>query len=331
MVEDLNELWQSLENDVQLDKSGLLLRKLHSSGLYVGIDLLNNQRILAVEVRDTSKIIVKDLPRWKGVDLEITELDTPKKALLLRLVDKENTDIFNALIKDFDESLTKSRNPDDSLGLFIDCLERWRVFFDKYGSNILSPEAQRGLFGELFFLYNHVFAITDYVKGVHYWRGHDRKNQDFSFPGGNIEIKTTIKKEHKSVVINSEKQLDDSGLISLYLYCLAINSADKQGCTLPQMIKDIRNKIAVSSSAVSIFNIYLNHAGYLDEHDKYYMDSGYIPEREYFYKIRTGFPRIISLPSGVGDIKYSIVLSSCTDFEVEIEPQMREIIKESLL
>lgn len=331
MIEDLNKLWQSLENDVQLDKGGLLLRKLHSCGLHVGIDLLNNQRILAIEVRDTSKIIVKDLPRWKGVDLEIMKLDAEKKALLLRLVDKENTDIFNALIRDFDASLTEARNLDDSLGLFIDCLERWRVFFDKYVSDILSQEAQRGLFGELFFLYEHVLTTTDYVKGVHYWRGHDRKNQDFSFPGGNIEVKTTIKKEHKSVVISSEKQLDDSGLVSLYLYCLAINSADKQGCTLPQMIKDIRNKIAVSSSAVLIFNRYLNQAGYLDEHDKYYMDSGYIPEREYFYKIRMGFPRIISLPAGVGDIKYSILLSSCTDFEVEIEPQMREIVEESKL
>ena len=34
------------------------------------------------------------------------------------------------------------------------------------------------------------------------------------------------------------------------------------------------------------------------------------------FKVVKGFPRIIDLEEGVGDVSYSVTLSSCTDFIV---------------
>jgi len=330
LADNLNAIWESLKKDIGdtgLDKS-LILRRLRPVGLHIGIDLSNRQRVLLLEIKSSNVININKLPRWKGVELSVRNLSDNREAILLKLKDSEGITIFNALIKDIYESLEEVNDAQKALELFKECLNIWSDFFIYYGYEGLGQERQRGLFGELFFLKKYVLINTDYITGINFWRGHSRKYQDFSFPNGNIEIKTTIKKEHKTVIITSEKQLDNTGLNSLYLYCLAMNVTEQKEYSLPELIKEIRRKITSTSNALKLFNRYLNNAGYLDEHEQNYENERYAIKKEYFFKVTEGFPRIIELPRGVGDLKYSIVLSACKDYEANIEKAIDQLLGE---
>ncbi len=312
--------------DSGLDRS-VLLRRLKPIGLHMGIDLSSRQRILLLEITPSSDIIINKFPKWKGVELFFKKISNDREAIVLKLVDKDGFAIFDAIIRDINDSLAEVKDLENALELFKECLDTWSDFFKKYGYNGLGPESQRGLFGELFFLKNHVLMNTDIMKGINYWRGHSRKYQDFSFPGGNVEIKTTIKKEHRTVIITSEKQLDDTGLISLYLYCIAMNITENKGNSLPDIIKEIRETISPTPNALRLFNRYLMNAGYLDEHEQNYENTGYAVNKEYFFKVTEFFPRIIRLPVGVGDVKYSVVLSACKNFEVDINEVIKNLLE----
>ena len=37
------------------------------------------------------------------------------------------------------------------------------------------------------------------------------------------------------------------------------------------------------------------------------------------FRVRGDFPRICLLPSGVGDLRYSVSVGSCTDYRVDAE------------
>ena len=66
---------------------------------------------------------------------------------------------------------------------------------------------------------------------------------------------------------------------------------------------------------------------YLEDHYKYYEDMGYSIKKEYFFKIKEGFPRVISLPDGVGDIRYSIMLSACSKYVADIDHTMAALLR----
>lgn len=325
-MKDLSGLWDSLRSDAQDRSAGLVLRKLKSVGLRIGIDISRNKRVLLLELFLGEKIDIRELPCWKSVALSIFDMGGGKNSLLLRLIDDDSVDIFDALIRDLDDSLTDAMTLKEAFNLFIDRLGVWRNFFERHGYNILGPEAQQGLFGELYLLQEHVLTHAEHVQALHFWRGHDRKYQDFSFPHGNVEVKTTARKEHKTVIINSEKQLDETGLESLGLYCLAVNISENSGITLPGIIGEIRDLLAGVPGAVTLFNRYLHHVGYIDEHEEHYVGMGYLTVEEYFFEVCEGFPRITNPPPGVGDVKYSIVLSACKDYRADIEPVIAKMI-----
>jgi len=324
---DINLIWDSFEKDRHCEGDKLLLRRLHSIGLHIGIDLSRNQKILLIEVKNLKNINLEELPLWKGIKPVLIKLTSDKDALILKLIDVENIDIFNALIRDIDDSLSEVKDLDSALLLFKDRMDKWRLFFEKYGNIILGSRFQRGLFGELYFLKNHVLPVSDHIKAIKYWKGHDRNAQDFSFPNGNLEVKTTIKKEPVTVTINNEKQLDDRGIKSLYLYCLMMNRVESSGYSLPDIVKEIRDLLFPYSGTTTLFNNFLNQSGYIDEHIDYYRDNRYIIKKEQLYEVKEGFPRIINLPEGTGDIQYSIVLSSCKKFEVNIKETLKKLLE----
>lgn len=69
-------------------------------------------------------------------------------------------------------------------------------------------------------------------------------------------------------------------------------------------------------SAQNLFNNKLLEAGYFDRHKYLYEEKCYQIRNENYYKIDGDFPRIKEqeIRNGIGDIKYSIILSQCMDY-----------------
>ena len=275
---------------------------------------------------------ISTIPKWKAVPAKkITKIFEGKSVEMLELsLDvPEYNDIFNGLIENiFMDQLTGVETSRDAWDAFVNTLDSWDSCFRNKREG-LSRSEQIGLYGELYFLLNRVFHNTDTTSyALKSWRGHDRKHQDFEFNNGNIEVKSTTKKEHRTVSINSEKQLDPRGFESLHLYVVSMKEINADSNTLPKMVKDINQYLDQHHRGDKrIFHTYLTQAGYFDEHHDRYVENGYYIEKEELFDVSNhkDFPSIVDVPNGVGHVKYEIVLAACKDFNVEIDETLKKV------
>jgi hypothetical protein len=82
------------------------------------------------------------------------------------------------------------------------------------------------------------------------------------------------------------------------------------------IIGKIREALSDDVDAAVLFEQKLRDSGCLDVHFEKYMTLYLIKEND-FFEVSDKFPKITSsgLPEGVGDVSYSIVLSSCDKFK----------------
>ena len=68
--------------------------------------------------------------------------------------------------------------------------------------------------------------------------------------------------------------------------------------------------------ALNTFKAKLYEAGYFEQHEGLYSSIGYHIRQDHFYVVENDFPRIQEheLRNGVGDVKYSIILSLCQEY-----------------
>ena len=95
-------------------------------------------------------------PSWEGTLIQKQETELGKYSVVLKLIDDECNYIFDALLNDLIMKIKETNNSSETLTCFIDLLFKWSKFFKKYGKKVLSEQRQRGLFGELYFIKNHL-------------------------------------------------------------------------------------------------------------------------------------------------------------------------------
>lgn len=275
---------------------------------------------------------ISTIPKWEAIPakkiirrFEGKEIDM----LQLTLIVPEYVDIFDGLVENIIlDQLEDVNDSVDAWDAFLNTLDSWDSCFRNKREG-LSRAAQIGLYGELYFLLKRVFKNTQTTSyALKSWRGHKRKHQDFEFNNGNIEVKSTTKKEHRTVTINSEKQLDPRGLKNLNLYVLSLKEINGDENTLPRIVNDIYLYLEKSHNADKrIFKNFLLQAGYFDEHSDRYIENGYFIVKEELFDVTNykKFPSIVEVPNGVGHLKYEIVLAACQNFLVDIDKTIKEI------
>tara|TARA_X000000368_G_C23027986_1_gene711147 strand:+ start:1016 stop:2008 length:993 start_codon:yes stop_codon:yes gene_type:complete len=309
-----------IETSIKEKKS--ISTKLTENFLYLSSDPDGNLSFsIKIAVDDFN---ISTIPKWKAVPAKkITKMFDGENVdmLELSLNVPEYVDIFDGLIENiFIDQLNDVNDDRDAWDAFVNTLDSWDSCFRNKREG-LSRGEQIGLYGELYFLLHNVFPNTDTTSyALKSWRGHSRKHQDFEFNNGNIEVKSTTKKEHRTVSINNEKQLDPRGFESLHLYVLSLREINADSNTLPQLISDIKEYLDKNYKADKrLFKSYLMQAGYFTEHEDRYLENGYFVENEELFDVTNyqKFPSIVDVPSGVGDVQYSIVLAACQDFKVD--------------
>lgn len=90
----------------------------------------------------------------------------------------------------------------------------------------------------------------------------------------------------------------------------------KNGESLNSKVNIIRTALHDNVYALKMFNNKLISAGYFDRHAYLYEEKCYMTRTENYYRIDGAFPRIkeTEIRSGVGDVKYSIILSQCNEY-----------------
>jgi hypothetical protein len=314
-ADDFNPIWKILEES-QVDKPelGIVVRRLSPDiphDIFLGVEKPTNKRMLIFRTQKKYAAEFQNLPSFKGFDISKVHFPEDREQFQtygLILKDSVFKDIFTTLAQDIVDYAGSEKNEQIFLQKIRLRLESWQHFLDQYGPQGLSPEAQRGLYGES-------------------WKGPFRSYQDFQISGIAIEVKTSIAKQHQKIKITSEQQLDISGLKALYLFHLSIRDINDGGITLPFIIDELRQIIYSQCGPVSEFENHLFRAGYLEDHREKYMNRGYVDRSVNIFLVCDNFPRIIEkdLKNGVGDVSYTIDVSACTSFRENEEKFLSEL------
>jgi hypothetical protein len=325
---NLNRIWKELSIESKSEeRHGTLQRSVsRESGLKIGYDTNDNKKLLLLNIDNPEDINDSHFPQWEGTSIEKKKIGPESYAIALKLLDDDYISIFNALIRDLHENIKNSKSNHEAITCFANALYKWYEFFKKYGTKVLSENAQRGIYGELYFLKEHLINNSEAIIALNAWKGHEMKHHDYSFPNGVLEVKTTIRKAHKKVTISNEKQLDNTGFPHLFLYCITLNMDSNNGESLVELVHGLEDYFSKYPNAATIFNNFLSNTGYLKDHEKYYQGNKYIFKNEFLFEVDDNFPKITDPPEGVGDVKYSLMIGSCLEHQVEIDPSIKKLL-----
>lgn len=319
-MERVKQIWTQLEANIS-DVSGLFKVRYSETSkcdVFLGLKSPERRRMLILKVPFTigkEFIFRYDFKSLKF--LKIYDPDDPKSILLiLKLDDNLFQDVFDSLIIDVLSAILDEYNIKIALKNFSNRLIKWRSLFEMYNPHGLSAEEQRGLFGELYLLRKLLLATGFKSPVVQAWVGCENQVRDFQYNSWSIEVKTTQGNNQQRLHINGERQLDPSNLENLFLYHISLETRQNSGETLNDIVKSVRNVLQHDLAILNLFNAKLIEAKYYEQHVQLYSSPGYIIRQDVFYRVQGNFPRIEEkdIRSGVGDLKYSIIISQASEY-----------------
>lgn len=309
----IEDQWLALESELHGDGWRMqLARPLKGHPLFVAIEGARRALLLRVPA---STIPPRHLwPACTGLEVLAVQL-AGHAHLGVALREPRFGDVFTALAEDLARRVEQERGePIHVVAVFISQLTRWQRFLAASAVG-LSAEAQRGLWGELHFLHTRLLPTLGGA-AVAGWKGPEGAHQDFQFSGAWIEVKTTLAKQPQTVLIASERQLDDTLAPALFLHVLMLESQEGGLSTLPALVTQVRSALGAWPASREPFEEALLAAGYLDRHAPRYAGVGYAVRQTDDFRVGLGFPRIVEadLPAGVGDASYQLSLAACAGF-----------------
>ncbi len=314
----IKEIWEQLANDKSLTK-GLLFRRYSGSVLpdvYVALQHPEKLLCVYVAISETTEVNISNFSNLQEiqVDLYASPNEKGKNILIFKLLNFEHKDIFAVLCEDLITSIASETNEKKLIREILNRFEKWKSLFNKIGLQGLIPEEQRGLFGELYFLRKFLQSGNDFLSIINTWIGTEKQVRDFQSNSWAVEVKTTHGNNHQKVHISSERQLDKSNLERLFLYHLSLEQQQNSGETLNDIVDSVAEILKTETIALNKFKSKLYEIGYFDLQRNFYETVGYHIRQDIFYKVENDFPRIEEndIRAGVGDVKYSIILSQCT-------------------
>jgi hypothetical protein len=323
--ETLIDKWEELSSSASTEP-GIRRLKLFpdSLGIYAGWQYPEKLPALIVEVPTEDLPDSMDLPESVGFEIDRLNIGSGEnlsKRLILKIKDSSYLDIYKVLAQDIYEHLKTAGSNTELVGIFIAQLYRWQEFLKRHKTSRLSRSMITGLWGELWFLFSVLLPKLEPDMAVAAWQGPGGSSQDFEFSGKAVEVKTTTSNPHEKIFISNLRQLEPIGLDNLYLHHQAVVIHRGAGQTLPSLISDIRQALNSFPAALNIFNEKVFNYGYIDSEAFQYEEEGFAPLHNSTYKVEEGFPRLTQdeLPDGVGDVKYSIVLNACHDFQINTD------------
>jgi hypothetical protein len=330
-MERINQIWIELEANSSAVAGLFKIRYSDTSkcDVFLGVKFPEKHRMLIIKAPFTVGKEFYFKYEFRGVKFEkIYDPDDSKYLLLnLVLVDKQFNDVFDTLLADVLASVINETDIKVILKNYSNRLMKWQSLFERFNQQGLTLEEQRGLYGELFFMRKYLQINSDFKNIVSSWVGSEKQIRDFQFGRWSIEVKTTHGNNHQKVHISNERQLDISNLDNLFLYHISLETRQQSGETLNQIVDAVTELLSSNFSALSQFRNKLIEGGFFDRHREFYSDIGYFLRQDIFYKVEDGFPRIEEkdIRNGVGDVKYTIVVSQCSGF-IRHEKEVFEIL-----
>lgn len=274
-------------------------------GLLIEISSLISQAAL-----QEARISIRDI----AVDvIEVAEEDI--RALIIKLEDSHNQDVFLKLCLDLIEHVKASEQNQNTFHVICRRLKKWQSLLSGKAGNLLSANEVQGLYAELYFLAEMLESDRSRETAlIHGWKGPERIQQDFILNDVAVEIKSVAGDQRGKVRITSEDQMD-THLGSLYLRVYLLSEVQDGGESLNAITRRIINQLTQRENR-ALFELKLESARYIDIPD-YNLPLFRVKECR-TYLVRDDFPRITrkTLPEGIEAVAYDLVLAGIDRFRV---------------
>ena len=314
----LAEAWEQLNTAGHGpgDYVRLRLRAVSACPTYAARRLSDDSVALILEIDKRVLTGLPDLPESKGFELSISTLSPGRSGrtrLIFALSDPEFLDVFSSLADDIVRTLRGATDETDALSHLVDRLRTWQEFLRRFGSQGMSREARRGLYGELVFLRDYLLRVLPGTEAVKAWSGPRRAPHDFQTPPGSVEVKTTAAASPHSFRVANVRQLDDRGVSSLYICVVRVDESEGGEETLPEAIDRLRSALGASAKQL---DGPLIKAGYIEAQRTLYESPRYSIRSLHFFQVGDGFPRLLEseIPNGVEGVSFSVALAACAAY-----------------
>jgi hypothetical protein len=210
------------------------------------------------------------------------------------------------------------------LRVFLGRIRAWQQFM-RNGAQVMSPEAEIGLVGELTLLHAIIGAGVPPSLAVESWVGPLDGIQDFQLGTGAIEVKTTLSSAGFPARIGSLEQLDDAIRQPIFVAGVRLRQIET-GQNLSEFVAWVRGAFAGESEAEWLLDERLLAAGYIDDHaGRYQRRLAHAGER--VVQVADGFPRLTPGTVQVGILRamYEIDLDKAPGGNVGIEDALKKL------
>jgi hypothetical protein len=268
-------------------------------------------------------------PKLNGIDVTVERRPGDGARLVLTLEDRNQFDIFRTLCGHLLDTTADHPHGANGRGLQLVLLRLadWHNMLRRRREGLLTTEEIIGLIGELLFLRDQVTPRAGLSGGLAAWRGAYRDEQDFVFGAWQIEVKTQLSTSDHRLLISSEAQLDTVG--SCLLLChqtIARTHSAAAAVSLNTLIDELTSVFTAAGSPVlEQFEAALEACGYVRREE--YDESKWLLIDRRLFEVRGDFPRLTPamLPTGVYAVSYSILLSACQRFAVDLDQALTEV------
>lgn len=312
MVMDSKYLKAQWENTVHEHNMVTRLNIKHQLEFYIGYDdscnmvLTTRSQCQADKFTSTKAIVCNVNRQQPGGD----------NRYLFCLHDSSKRDIFLDMCADIINYSAHEDGERRALNALRARYESWQDMLKKSGSELLSDAVQRGLLGELTFLYRRLKDNNENMKTVIAgWQGPEREKRDFLLDDKWYEIKT-IKQGVTGVRISSLSQLDTDGNGYLVVYILEKASGDnKKAVSLAKLVKIIYRTLEDVGAGTDLFTCKLLKYGYNNSREEYAKNS-YIVREEKKYLVNDTFPVLTekNVPEQVVRAEYELNVAQLADW-----------------
>ena len=138
------------------------------------------------------------------MDFNLIYLDAPHESALhlsLSLTKIEYKDIFEIICTEIISKLV-NENIDKHNEILKNIISKWKNYFNKNGFSYLSDIQKQGIIGELKWIDTNLEKGRPRRDVFSSWKGVERGVYDFQSNGDAIEVKTTLGKEPRKIVLN---------------------------------------------------------------------------------------------------------------------------------
>lgn len=280
----------------------------HPLNIYIGRAITGERLLLVIDVEQPPP-----LKSMKSLEISCSKREDGHWNLLLTLRRNELEEVFGLLCEDLISSSRNIPNHLTPIQFISRRISAWLKLTEQGKNGLLSESEVRGLMGELIVLEKFISSGTNIIELLTSWVGPLGADQDFQFSDTAWEVKT-IQLDAPSFQVASERQLHTEER-QLFLAVVSLKEGGEDGSvSLNAMVAKLRGFLQSNSDALDFFDDRLSEIGYASRHE--YDGPSFHVGRIRLFSVKDGFPRLTpeSLPSGLLDLNYRILLESCKEF-----------------